>query len=47
MCREELLLKVAVVGLVGLDAAPADMAALLACYTGACVCVCVGWAVPS
>lgn len=35
MCRDELLLKVAVLGLVSLDATPNHMATLLNCYRGA------------
>jgi hypothetical protein len=34
MCRDELLLKVAILGLVSLDATPQHMATLLQCYQG-------------
>lgn len=34
MCRDELLLKVAILGLVSLDATPQHMATLLQCYRG-------------
>jgi hypothetical protein len=35
MCQDELLLKMAILGLVALDASPTHMATLLQCYRGA------------
>lgn len=40
MCRDELLLKLAIMGLVALDASPTHMATLLQCYRGVRVCLC-------
>lgn len=45
MCRDELLLKLAILGLVALDASPTHMATLLQCYRGVSVCRGAVWLV--
>jgi hypothetical protein len=43
MCRDELLLKTAVLGLISLDATQQQMATLLQCYKGEVVLLAHAW----